>query len=66
MTSEQESVRRLALAEKELCARLGPCLEVIVAHIASQHGIDIREVRLTFEKAKGDKHWKGANCVIVR
>jgi len=66
MDKSIEDFSRHAAAEKIVSEQAGPLLARIIAEVEKDHGVKVRELRVTFDGHENADEWRGPTCVIVR
>jgi hypothetical protein len=66
MSTPSEEFAHYAEAERRLCDEAGPALSAIIRAVEASTGLQIAEVRVTFDRTTRTGELVAANCTIVR
>jgi hypothetical protein len=66
MSRSTEEFAHYAEAERRLCDEAGPAVAAIIRSVEANTGLQIAEVRVTFDRTLSSGELVSANCTIVR
>jgi hypothetical protein len=66
MSTSTEEFSHYAEAERRLCEEAGPVIAAIVRSVEARTGLQIAEVRVTFDRTSRTGELISANCTIAR